>query len=133
MVLHQSSLITLDYEPASDILSLDWPDVKDFLVPEIERELKVLVDTIKHYDVKKLLIDTSKAQVEVNDAAYQAFLSTFANTLKDTRLQKLARVGTSNPEREKITEQAKEASRIDQVMEFQNFNSKTEALAWLSA
>src|SRR5687768_3138784 len=121
MVLHQSSLITLDYDPATDILSLDWPDVKDFLVPEVERELKVLIDTIKHYDVKKLLIDTSKADVEVNGAEYQVFLTNFANTLKDTRLQKIARVGTSNPEREKLSDQARETSQINLFMEFHSF------------
>ena len=133
MVLHQSSLITLDYDPATDILSLDWPDVKDFLVPEVERELKVLIDTIKHYDVKKLLIDTSKARVEVNDTEYQAFISTFAEALKDTRLQKFARVGTSDPEREKLSDRARESSRINLFMEFHSFNTRTEALAWLIA
>ena len=131
MVLHQSSLITLDYDPATDVLSMDWPDVKDFLVPEVERELKVLIDNIKHYDVKKLLIDTSKAKVELKEAEYQAFITAFANTLKDTRLEKVARVGTDNPNREKLSDQAKTTSRIDQFMEFQSFNSRTEALAWL--
>jgi len=125
--------MTLDYDPATDILSLNWPDVKDFLLPEVKRELKVLIDTIKHYDVKKLLIDTSKAKVEVTDAEYQAFVSAFVSTLKDTRLQKLARIGTNNPNREKISDQAKETSQIDLFMEFRSFNSGPEALAWLQS
>lgn len=131
MLLYKSSFFNLEYDPATDVLSLDWPDVKDFLVPEVTRELAVLVDNIKHYDVKKLLIDTSKARVEVSSTEYQDFIATFARALKTTRLQKFARVATASPEREKISENARQASSITDVMEFRSFASKAEALAWL--
>jgi hypothetical protein len=131
MLLYTSSLFTLNYDPTTDILSADWPDVKDFLVPEVNREIIVLIDNIKHYDVKKLLIDTSKAKIEVSSAEYQDFIAAFAVALKSTRLQKFARIGTNNPEREKITEQAKNSSGISEVMEFRSFATKAEALDWL--
>ena len=131
MLLYQSSLFILDYDPATDILSLDWPDVKEFLVPAASQEVSVLIDSIKHYDVKKLLIDTSKAKVDVASSEYQKFISEFAQDLKSTRLQKFARVATTDPEREKMAEIARQTTNINETIEFRNFASKDEARAWL--
>jgi hypothetical protein len=131
MILYQSSFIILDYDPATDVLSVDWPDFQDFLIPEVEKEVQVLIDAIKHYDVKKLLIDTTKARVEIGNEQYSTFLTSFGLALKDTRLTRLARIGTSNPEREKITAQAKEAAYTDSSFAFGSFGTRQEAMDWL--
>ena len=131
MILYKSSLITLDYDPATDILSLDWPDIQDLFVAAVEQEIQELVKHIKHYDVKKLLLDTSRATINVDMVQYQAFLVSFARELMDTRLQKVARVGSSDPVREKLVNDAKEASQVAGAFAFKVFKSKAEALEWL--
>jgi hypothetical protein len=133
MILYQSSLITLEYDPATDILSVNWPDVQEVYIPALEKEANVLVETIKHYDVKKLLIDSSKAAVEVDEEAYQSFLVSFAHELMKTRLRKVARIGTTDQTREKLVNQTSEVTQISQAMAFQVFDNKSKAQAWLLA
>lgn len=134
MILRKSNLMTFDYNPATDILFVEWPDIHDFFIQEIEEEIRVLVDTIKHYDVKKLLIDTSKAVIEVNDTQYKAILASFAHSLAvNTRLKKLARVSSNNSSREKLVDESKDASLVAEKIAFQNFTNKNAALEWLIA
>ncbi|KAA9338938.1 hypothetical protein [Adhaeribacter soli] len=131
MILYQSSLITLDYDPATDILSVNWPDVQELYIPAVKKEVNVLVETIKHYDVKKLLIDTSRAAVDVDEEAYQNFLVSFARELMKTRLIKLARIGTKDQNREQLVNQTRDVTQITQTIAVQVFNTKSEAQAWL--
>lgn len=67
MVLFDNSLIKLDYDPATDILAVEYPDLHDFLLSEIKRSIDTLVDTVKHYDVKRLLLDSTRTVVAVSD------------------------------------------------------------------
>jgi hypothetical protein len=131
MILYKSSLITLDYDPATDILSLDWPDIQDLFVAAVEQEIQELIKNIKHYDIKKLLLDTSRATVNVDMVQYQAFLEDFGRKLAATRLQKVARIGSSDPVREKLVHDAREVTQISGGLVFKVFKNKAEALNWL--
>jgi hypothetical protein len=131
MVLYKGNLITLEYDPATDILSLDWPDVQDLYVPELEIEVKELIKAINHYDIKKLLIDTSKAILNVQGEVYQTFLTEFARELMTTRLLKIARIGTTDLLREKLVKESRESLPSSLALTFKIFNTKAEAMDWL--
>ncbi|WP_207435534.1 hypothetical protein [Sabulibacter ruber] len=129
MIIYQSGLISLDYDPASDILYLQWPDVQEFLIPEIRQALRILVDHIKSYDIKYLLIDSSKASLEIPPEEYKDVLKEFGYNLSKTRLQKFARILTTNLNREKKVEEVK--TEIAFPINLRSFSNKQEALAWL--
>jgi hypothetical protein len=129
MIIFQNGLITLDYDPATDILFMEWPDVQDFLVPEIQQALRILVDHITNYDIKRLLIDSSKASLEIPPDEYKDVLKEFAYNLMRTRLEKLARILTPNAMREdKVEETQKEVSF---TVALRTFSDKADALSWL--
>ncbi|WP_181305659.1 hypothetical protein [Rufibacter sp. XAAS-G3-1] len=131
MIIYQSGLITLDYDPATDILYIKWPDVQDFLVLEIRQALRILVDHIKSYDIKKLLIDSSQASLEIPGAEYKDVLKEFGQNLMQTRLEKMARLLTPNPTREDKVEEARQELRFP--IPLRTFTDKQEAVAWLKS
>lgn len=71
MILHQDLLLELVYDVRTDILSVKWPDIKDVSVSELEYSFQKLLDTISHYDIKRLLIDSSKSVVTLDDKIYK--------------------------------------------------------------
>ena len=133
MVLYESKLLVLTYDASTDVLSLEWPDVREFIMPEMEKEVTILIDTIIHYDIKKLVVDTSHASIQVNDAQYQEFLIAFATRLTHTRLQKFARIITAEPEKETQINTAKETTHIAQLIDCRSFSTMEEAKSWLNA
>lgn len=130
MVLYNNSLVRLNYNPATDILDVDCPDFNPLIMAEVKEAFNIIVDTVKHYDVKKLLIDSSKAQIDVSDKSHREVLVKFARDLMATRLQKFARVGTDDTLREDSVNRAKEDAMFS--IAFQSFPDKATALSWLN-
>src|SRR5690349_20403673 len=134
MVLHDG-IITLDYNPAQDVLITSMPDIKTFGLSEVSYCLGLIVEHIRNYAIKKLLLDSSNSVVEVEDEAYKTITTQFAINLMSTRLKKLARVGTTNAHREessaKISQEIKQ--ELNLPIEYKNFNGRAEAMEWLLA
>ncbi|KAA3439450.1 hypothetical protein [Rufibacter hautae] len=129
MIIYQSGLITLDYDPATDILFINWPDVQDFLVPEIRQALLILVDHIKSYDIKNLLIDSSRASLDIPGTEYKEVIKEFGHNLMQTRLEKMARILTPNSTRENKVEEARQELRFP--IPLRTFTDSKEAYSWL--
>ena len=129
MVLYDNSLVRLNYNPVTDILDVDCPDFHPLIMADVKEAFDVIVDTVKHYDVKKLVIDSSKATIDTSDQEHRAVIIKFARDLMRTRLQKLARVGTQDTLREKNVHEATQNAAFS--IPFQNFSDKAAAVAWL--
>ncbi|WP_345159794.1 hypothetical protein [Pontibacter saemangeumensis] len=97
---------------------------------DVKEAFNIIVDTVKHYDVKRLVIDSSKAVIDTSDKEHREVLVKFARDLMGTRLQKLARVGTQDTLRETNVSKAKEDAAFS--IAFQNFSDKAAAVAWLN-
>lgn len=134
MIIYQNSIITLDYNPATDILSVALPDIQAHSVSEVERCLGIIVEHVISYDVKKILLDSSKAVVEVGDEAYRSLILQFSMELLKTRLQKIARIGTPVASQEhRANRVAEEIHQLKPTVAYQNFTGKGAALDWLLA
>lgn len=133
MILEKTSVITLDYNPATDILQADYPDLVSFQLPEIKRSLTLMVEAIRNYDVKKLLLDASKTTIEVSKEENHAVAMQLATDLVNTRLQKLARIQPINDKREinaqENIRQIKQAGLLP--YQLKTFTNKPDAIAWL--
>lgn len=134
VIIYQNSIVTLEYEPATDILSVALPDIQVFSLKEVERCLGIIVEHVISYDVKKVLLDSSKAVVDVENEAYHNLMLQFGKDLMKTRLQKIARVSTSLPAQESRANRVAGALlQLDPGGEYQNFTTKAAALNWLLA
>lgn len=133
MILFQSSIIKLDYTPATDILDVEYPDLHGFMLPEIKHNIDIMVDNIINYDVKKVLLDSSHTVVSVSAEESRDVATYLAAGLIKTRVQKVARVQSNN-----IVVETNAQGNIQHIQEalplpflLQNFTSKAEAMDWL--
>lgn len=132
MVIY-SGIIALNYNPVTDILETSMPNIKAFSMSEVEYCLDLIVECVRNYHVTNLLLDSSKSVVEVDNEAYQSIVSRFTADLMRTDLKRLARIETADANREEKSAQASELVRqkYNLPIEFKNFATQAEALAWL--
>jgi hypothetical protein len=132
MLIH-NGIIKLDYNPATDVLVTSMPDIKQFELSEVSFCLGLIVESIINYDIKFLLLDSSKSVIEIDANAYKAISTRFAMDLMRTRLKKIARLQTTDAIREeksgKIATELKQ--ELNLPIQFKNFDNPAEAMDWL--
>ncbi|MCC9138043.1 hypothetical protein ACFSKU_03655 [Pontibacter silvestris] len=135
MVLFDNSLIRLDYTPATDILAVEYPDLHDFLLSDIKRSIDTLVDTAKHYDVKRVLLDSTRTVSSVSEEASRKIAAYLAAGLMGTRVVKVARVQSPSATVETTAQENMKHVRqsLPLPFELQNFTCRAEAVEWLMA
>src|SRR5688572_14729253 len=100
MLLYTDRYFDHVYEVKYDMLTVKWLTIESLYLPEILHSVKVLVENIKNYNIRYLLIDASgiaeHSSVEEDNAVVEMLFSGLANT----HLEKLARVQSGNIIRE---------------------------------
>ncbi|WP_347158333.1 hypothetical protein [Pontibacter chitinilyticus] len=135
MILHRDGLVEMQYDAAVDILKVKWLDSKGATRDEFGYSFQKLLETIRNYDIKKLLIDSREDITAVTDEEYKELNTTFANKLAGTRLARIARLGTTNTSRESFVEALVEdvLALPDTTVAYHNFYDEQHATAWLVA
>ncbi|MBC5994534.1 hypothetical protein [Pontibacter cellulosilyticus] len=135
MILHQNSIIKLEYNPATDILEVKYPDLQRFILFEIKESLKLMVDTIRNYDVKRLLLDASSTHIDISDEENRDLSIQLAGELARTRLQKVARIQPLDPKKEqRAQENIKQIEKnLPLPYQLRSFSERTVALEWLKS
>ncbi|NEM96468.1 hypothetical protein [Pontibacter burrus] len=133
MILFQNSLVKLDYDPATDIGVIEYPDLHDYLLPEIKHSIDLLVDAIRSYDVKRLVLDGTKTVATVDIEQDRAIATYMTAGLMRTRIQRLARIQSLNNLVDIRAQNNEKYVRETQVPPFpiQAFKSRGEAIDWL--
>lgn len=133
MILFENGIIKLDYFPATDILEVAYPDLYDFMLPEVLSSIDILVGNIINFDVKRVLLDSSLTVVAVSDEKSRRITAHLAAGLVRTRLQKLARVQSASPVVEATAQGNIKHVRdtLSLPFELQNFTCKSGAVDWL--
>jgi hypothetical protein len=119
----------LEYDPTTDVLYVEWPDIHDHTLYEIKIMLGQMLSTINNYDIKKVLSDSRKTIITVADDVYNGVVSQLAEDLKSTRLHKFARVTNGLDNREKAAREA--AAVLKDRFVVSNFSDLDQAMAWL--
>ncbi|WP_192822086.1 hypothetical protein [Rufibacter sp. LB8] len=135
MILFQNSVIKLDYEPSTDILQVQYPDLHGYLIPEVKHSIDTLLETVRSYDVKNLLLDSSNSTSSVNEVESREIASYLAAGLVNTRLKKLARVQSLVAEAEQRTQGNIQHIQSTLALPFmlRNFSDSDTALDWLKS
>ncbi|KAA3437573.1 hypothetical protein [Rufibacter hautae] len=133
MLLYQDSILQLTYDPATDILEMDWPDLTPSYLPETKQALQALVETVRDYDVKNLLVDGSKASVTISDEENATLLLKIAQEFNATRLRKVARIASTDLRRETAADENlfRIQHSLDLHYQMQNFTDRAQAMTWL--
>lgn len=126
-----NKLIKLEYDPTKDILFVEWPDFEYYSLSELHNILENIVDTIRHYDINYLMIDSRTTVVAIKEAEYNQIATKFAQELVKTRLKKVARLSTNDTNREKQVLSIKEKTMFS--VEFESFQTVDEALNWFKS
>src|SRR5688572_13234032 len=133
MILEEDSLFQFNYDIPTDILSVRFPDAVGTPLSQVENSLQKLARNVSAFDVKKLLLDISSGVPGLDDAHYQELAKHFLQTLRQSRVEKVARVIPENPAREYLIDHFAQEIYKDLSLPFkaQSFHDKAEALAWL--
>lgn len=119
----------LDFDPANSLMIVNWPNFEPYTLADTQLALSRLVNTIKNYDVKKLLVDATTAKLSVEIETYEDIVRDFTKALLETKLEKIGRVTTRDPERENTAK--KLSKELPSSIQSQHFSTIAEAKAWL--
>lgn len=135
MKLFSNGYFQLDYTAANDIISLALPDMQSAGLSQAEQCFNIMLEHVKNYHVKNLLLDSSKAIVEVDDEAYHKLIYQVSMKLKETRLMKVARIASATEGLEKMAKKVQESVINTQpaTYKIRNFTNKEEAMEWLTS
>ena len=133
MILLNNSIVELDYNPATDVLEVAYPDLHDYLLPEVKHTIDNMVDIIKNYDIGKLLLDSSRTSILVSTERSTEISMHLAAGLAKTRLSKLARVQSLSNAVETTAQNniSKISTSLNLPFKLQTFTCKGDALEWL--
>ncbi|MBC3541008.1 hypothetical protein ACFSC6_17220 [Rufibacter sediminis] len=134
MILYQNGLIQLEYQPSTDILRVTLPNAQHIGLTELQRSLDTIAGYIQSYDVKNLLLNSSNTVLhDLDDTAYREMVVRFFTDLKRTRLQRIARIGTSSAAHEMRSAVLTSALEQEMITSFilESFPNEGVALQWL--
>ncbi|WP_299700724.1 hypothetical protein [uncultured Pontibacter sp.] len=133
MILLENGVLRLEYDPATDILQVRYPDLNSFLLSEIKHSLRIMADTIRNYDVRKLLLDASNTAIDVSEDENRQLTIELASLLANTRLLKVARVQPFDAKKELRAQENIEAARRAGLLPYEvgTFTNRMEAIHWL--
>lgn len=129
MIIFKNGFICLFFEPATDILSFEMPNVDSVVMPEMERSLNIIVEHTRNYDVKRILLDARNTNIWVEEKVYAGIIAAFYQNLSSTRVQRIARVVKLESKREHIVKKVLDAAVLP--MEVQRFTEEESAREWL--
>ncbi|MCJ8164589.1 hypothetical protein MKJ04_06995 [Pontibacter sp. E15-1] len=131
MVLFDSPILRLSYTPATDILIADLSNSYHFHAMEVQEALTMILNHVRHYDVKRLLMNSRNRVMVIDEMAYALLMTDFMKALLLTRLQKLARINTGIDSRESLVQYFD--TQLVTTFTLKTFSCIETALEWLAA
>jgi len=133
MILLDNFLVKIDYNPATDIAIIDYPDLFDFELPEVQHSLELLAETIKNYDVSKVLIKPTRTTPERSQEEGGEIAAYLATKLKEAHVKKMARLRSPYSAVDANAHKSVQLAEISQALPTQVrfFKNKSAAMEWL--
>ena len=133
MVIYSDSLIHLDFDPKTDILTVNWPHLVNESIVLVRPVISKVLDAIKYFHVSKILIDTKDTKTNIREDDYRKLSKEFVEVVASANLKKLARIIYAEPQREIRARILIEelSDRLGAAFKYQEFTDEKGALAWL--
>ncbi|GAA4431278.1 hypothetical protein GCM10023188_18650 [Pontibacter saemangeumensis] len=124
-----SELVNLDYNPATDVLTVEWPDIRACQADEISLALGDIVGNIRNFGVRRLLVDSRKTAGGISDGQYEKVTARFIRDIIASPVEKVARLESADAAREARLAGLVRGCRM--TIAFRNFATREEAVRWL--
>jgi hypothetical protein len=133
MILLDNFLIKIDYNPATDIAIIDYPDLFDFELPEVQHAIELLAETINNYNVKKILIKPTRTTPERSLEEGGEIAAFLATKLRQAHVKKMARVRSPYSAVEANARKSVQLVETSRALPTQVrfFRAKSDAMEWL--
>ena len=133
MILYSDSLMYIDFDPKTDILWIKWPHLVDEPALIVRPTIGKILETIKYFNVSKLLIDTKNTGTNIPEDEFKKLSKEFVEALESANVKKLARVIYAEPVREIrakiLVDELSE--KLGSDFKTREFNDVKSAYAWL--
>jgi len=113
------------------MVCIKWPTIESLYLPEILNSVSLLVENIKNYNIKNLLVDASETRAHSSREDADRVVRAFIEGLKKTHLEKLARVESAIQERESVLKELMPLYNLECPFEIRFFKDLNSALNWL--
>lgn len=135
MILFKDSVVSLDYDPTTDIVVVEYPDLHDYLLVEIKHSINKMIEIIRNYDIKKLMLDSTRTVSSVNEQESRETATYLAAGIAITRVQRVARLQSPVEAVESRAKGNIKHIQESQLLPFElkNFTDNAMALEWLSS
>ena len=131
MVLHTDRYFEHIYDVKYDLVCVKWPTIENLYLPEILNSIKLLVENIRNYNIRHLLIDATETKAPSSNEDANKVVNALLNGLENSRLEKLARVESEIQERESMLKQMIPEINRSVNYEIKFFKDIASALKWL--
>jgi hypothetical protein len=133
MILHADRYFEHHYDVKLDLVSVKWPTIETIYLPEIYHSVSILVENVINFNIRNLLIDASEAQLKSTHEDANRVVFLLMDGLKRSRLEKLARIESSNLIRENLLKVMVAEMNNTSTFETRFFKDLDSALKWLEA
>ena len=131
MILHKDRYFEHLYDVKLDLVQVKWPDIEDIYLPEIFHSVNTLVENIKNYNIRNLLVDARETKLLTSYQDADRVVEAFTVGLSHSRLEKLARIESLNYQRENMLRQLTNDLNARFAYRTMFFRDYESALAWL--
>lgn len=132
MILHSDRFFEHQYDVKLDLLLVYWPNIENIFLPEILHSTGKLVENIRNYNIRNLLIDASRTTLLSSYHDADQVINLLVKGLDKSNLEKLARIESSNSHREETLKAF--AIHMNEIFSYTTrfFNDKAGAMDWFS-
>ena len=133
MILHTDRYFEHLYDVKNDLVFVKWPTIETIYLPEIMHSVSKLVQNVTNYNVRHLLIDASLSQNLASHEEANQVIYLLTEGLAKSRLEKLARVESSNVNREMMLRQMVIEMNQQYPFETRFFREVAAARRWMES
>ena len=133
MVLYKDLTLEIELYNDLNVLYIEWFEQTVFRMSDFEFSFHIVMENIVQYHIKKILVKTSKTIIHLPNEEYLSVIGLLQSGLAHSRIRKIAKLFIDKSPRDLECKQFFKdmLNEMQLEIDFRNFDTKAEALAWL--
>ena len=133
MVLYKDLSLEIELYNDLNVLYIEWFEQTVFRMSDFEFSFHIVMENIVQYRIKKILVKTSKTIIHLPNEEYLSVIGLLQSGLAHSRIRKIAKLFIDKSPRDLECKQFFKdmLNEMQLEIDFRNFDTKAEALAWL--
>ena len=133
MVLYKDLTLEIELYNDLNVLNIEWFEQTVFRMSDFEFSFHIVMENIVQYRIKKILVKTSNTIIHLPNEEYLSVIGLLQSGLAHSRIRKIAKLFIDKSPRDLECKQFFKdmLNEMQLEIDFRNFDTKAEALAWL--